>query len=168
LIDDGVIAGCEGDLMSTVAMLWTRELLEARPWMANPAQIDLRKDTLCLAHCTVPISLVESYRLRSHFESGLGVAIQGSFKPGPVTLMRIGGSEMRQVWLAEGEILRSGDADNLCRTQAHIRLGAGGTVSDLIRAPLGNHLVTVAGHHLDRLRGWCASSKIDVQGLACG
>jgi hypothetical protein len=44
--------------------------------------------------------------------------------------------------------------ENLCRTQVEIRLTNGGTVADLLRAPLGNHLVLVLGHHLDRLRRW--------------
>ena len=75
LLDDGVIAGCEGDVVSTVGMLWARELLGSTPWMANPAQLDPERNTLWLAHCTVPRSLVASYGLRSHFESGLGVGI---------------------------------------------------------------------------------------------
>jgi L-fucose isomerase-like protein len=155
LTDEGVIAGCEGDLVSTVGQLWTHKLLGVTPWMANPAQLDPARNTLWLAHCTVPRTLVESYRLRSHFESGLGVGIQGALPSGPVTLLRIGGIKMDRLWLAEGDILRSGDAENLCRTQAEIKLTRGGTVADLLRAPLGNHLVLVFGHHLDRLQSWC-------------
>jgi len=155
LTDEGVIAGCEGDLVSTIGMLWAQKLLGVTPWMANPAQLDPVRNTLWLAHCTVPRTLVESYRLRSHFESGLGVGIQGALPTGPVTLLRIGGKELDRLWLAEGEILRSGDAENLCRTQAEIRLTNGGTVTDLLRAPLGNHLVLVFGHHLDRCQSWC-------------
>jgi L-fucose isomerase-like protein len=156
LTDDGVTSGCEGDLVSTVGLLWARHLLDETPWMANPARLDPHRNTLWLAHCTVPRSLVRDYRLRSHFESGLGVGIQGTLAPGPVTLLRIGGRMMDRVWLAEGEILRDGDADNLCRTQAEIRLSAGGEVTDLLRTPLGNHLVMVPGHHLGRLQQWCA------------
>ena len=81
---------------------------------------------------------------------------------GPVTLLRIGGSSMDRVWLAEGEILRPGNAEDLCRTQAEIQLTAGGRVADLLRAPLGNHLVLVSGRHLERLKGWCADSSIHV------
>jgi L-fucose isomerase-like protein len=155
LTDDGIIAGCEGDLVSTVGLLWAQKLLGATPWMANPAQLDPADNTLWLAHCTVPRTLVESYRLRSHFESGLGVGIQGTLVEGPVTLLRIGGRDMDQAWLAEGEILRTGDAENLCRTQTEIRLDDGASVMDLLRSPLGNHLVLVFGHHLGRLRSWC-------------
>ncbi len=153
LTDEGIIAGCEGDLVSTVGMLWAAKLLDATPWMANPAQVDEAANAMWLAHCTVPRALVERYRLRSHFESGLGVGLQGMLPAGPVTLLRIGGVEMRQLWLAEGEIVAAGEAENLCRTQARVQLSRG-NVADLLRAPLGNHLVLVPGHHADRLHRW--------------
>ena len=153
LTDEGVIAGCEGDLVSTVGMLWAYMLLGQIPWMANPAQLDEASNTLWLAHCTVPRRIVQDYGLRSHFESGLGVGIQGTLPNGPVTLLRIGGTAMDQIWLAEGEILQAGDAEDLCRTQAQVRL-THGQVQDLLRAPLGNHLILVRGHHSDRLRAW--------------
>jgi L-fucose isomerase-like protein len=155
LTDEGVIAGCEGDLVSTIGLLWAQKLLGVTPWMANPAQLDPGSNTLWLAHCTVPRTLVQSYRLRSHFESGLGVGIQGTLPTGPVTVLRIGGKKLDRLWLAEGEILRTGNAENLCRTQVEVKLSCGGTAADLLRAPLGNHLVLVYGHHLERLRSWC-------------
>ncbi|MEN6431026.1 MAG: hypothetical protein ABFC80_09340, partial [Coriobacteriales bacterium] len=153
LADEGVMAGCEGDLVSTVGMVWTHLLTGEMPWMANPAQLDEDENTLWLAHCTVPRSMVERYRLRSHFESGLGVGIQGVIPEGDVTLVRIGGAAMEALWVAEGVITRTGDAENLCRTQAHVRL-TDGDVRDLLTAPLGNHIVLVRGHHADRLWAW--------------
>ena len=153
LTDEGVIAGCEGDLVSTVGMLWAYMLLGQIPWMANPAQLDEASNTLWLAHCTVPRRVVQDYGLRSHFESGLGVGIQGTLPNGPVTLLRIGGTAMDRIWLAEGEILQAGDAEDLCRTQAQVRL-THGEVQDLLRAPLGNHLILVSGYHSDRLWAW--------------
>ncbi len=153
LTDEGVIAGCEGDLVSTVGLLWAYKLLDEIPWMANPAQIDEAANAMWLAHCTVPRRMVESYHLRSHFESGLGVGIQGMLPTGPVTLLRIGGTGMKQLWLAEGEIVETGEAENLCRTQASVKLTRG-HVADLLHAPLGNHLVLVPGHHADRLHAW--------------
>ena len=162
LTDEGVIAGCEGDLVSTVGLLWAQQLLGVTPWMANPAQLDPAANTLTLAHCTVPRTLVDSYRLRSHFESGLGVGIEGTLPPGPTTLLRIGGKKMDRLWLAEGEIVGSGSAENLCRTQVHIEVTRGGSVTDLLRAPLGNHLVLVYGHHLDRLDSWWQTGPVSL------
>lgn len=153
LTDAGVIAGCEGDLVTTIGLMWARLMTGETPWMANPAQLDEAANTLWLAHCTIPRSMVDSYRLRSHFESGLGVGIQGVLPASPVTLVRIGGARMERVWIAEGAIVRSGDAENLCRTQALIEL-SDGHVSELLEAPLGNHIVLVPGHHAARLRSW--------------
>lgn len=154
LADEGIIAGCEGDLVSTVGLLWAHKLLGQVPWMANPAQLDTERNTLWLAHCTVPRTIVQEYCLRSHFESGLGVGIQGTLSTGPVTLLRIGGMGMDRLWLAEGDIVQAGFAENLCRTQAQVHLTRGGSVGDLLSAPLGNHLVLVMGHHLVRLQSW--------------
>lgn len=153
LIDEGHIAGCEGDLVSTMGLLWVQKLLGKTPWMANPAQIDSTSNTLWLAHCTVPRSMVQEYGLRSHFESGLGVGIQGTLAKGPVTLLRIGGVDMKQLWLAEGNITQSGKAEDLCRTQVEIKVSTG-KVNELLERPRGNHLVMVQGHHQARLEGW--------------
>ena len=154
LIDDGIMAGCEGDLPSTIGMLWAKKLTGETPWMANPAQLDEQNNRLWLAHCTVPRSIVKTYSLRSHFESGLGVGIQGTFTAKPITLLRIGGKEMNKLWLAEGNIIQAGFAENLCRTQVEIELISGGSVKDLLQAPLGNHLVMLSGHHLERFKSW--------------
>jgi L-fucose isomerase-like protein len=151
LNDDGYIAGCEGDLVSTVGMLWAYKLLNQIPWMANPAQVDIENNSLWLAHCTVPKSIVENYDLRSHFESGIGVGLQGTFPKGLVTLLRIGGANMEKLWLAEGAIIGTGNSEHLCRTQVEIKL-SNGNVSDLLTNPLGNHLILVKGHNADRLR----------------
>lgn len=153
LIDEGIVAGCEGDVPSTIGMLWMRLLAGETPWMANPARIDTERQALVLAHCTVPLSLVESYRLRSHFESGLGVGIQGAIPLGPVTLVRIGGPKLERLWIAEGEIVATGDAEDLCRTQVTVSV-KDGDVGELLRAPLGNHVVVVRGRHARRLRAW--------------
>jgi len=154
LADAGLAAGCEGDLVSTVAMLWVKLLLGEVSWMANPSAVDPEANTLVLAHCTVPRSMIGGYTLRSHFESGTGVAIQGTLSDGPVTLIRIGGRDMTELWLAEGEIVRAGNSKKLCRTQVELRLTGGGTAADLLERPLGNHIVLVRGQHAARLRAW--------------
>jgi L-fucose isomerase-like protein len=153
LADDGTAAGCEGDLCSTLGLLLADRLLGRRAWMANPYRIVPAAGELGLAHCTVPIGLVDGYRLRSHFESGLGVGVQGEFRPGPVTLLRIGGRDLESLWLAEGEITAAGAAESLCRTQVRLRIDPA-DAAELLAAPLGNHLVLVPGRHREPLRAW--------------
>lgn len=107
LNDLGVIAGCEGDIVSTIAMLWVREYLGLATWMANPSRVDFENNTLLLAHCTIPKTLTSSYKLRSHFESGLGVAIEGDVAMKEATLIRIGGNKLDKLWIAEADVLPS-------------------------------------------------------------
>jgi L-fucose isomerase-like protein len=156
LNDEGIVAGCEGDLVSTVAMLWLRRLVGEMPWMANPVQLDPTQNVVRLAHCTVPLSSVRAYRLRTHFESGTSVGIQGDLPPGPVTLVRVGGVGLRDLWVVEGDGLPTEPRNDLCRTQLDVRVRRT-DVGDLLTAPLGNHIVTIPGHHAERVRTWWSS-----------
>ncbi|HSP28482.1 MAG TPA: hypothetical protein VLN74_08030 [Ilumatobacteraceae bacterium] len=153
LNDDGIVAGCEGDVPSALAMLWVRHLLDQPTWMANPAMLDVDRNELVLAHCTVAPSMVDSFALDTHFESGMGVGISGQFAAQPVTLIRVGGADLDECWIAEGDIVSTGDDADLCRTQVTIALTSG-HVGDLLMHPLGNHLVLASGHHEQRLRSW--------------
>jgi len=143
LNDERIIAGCEGDLVSTTGMMWALHKYGRIPWMANPSQVNLKENSLILAHCTVPCSLVKSYRLRSHFESGLGVGIQGEFPLKDVRIFRLGGKNLDLIWQAKGKILQNHHAENLCRTQIKVKLDDEYSVQDLLTNPLGNHLVTL-------------------------
>jgi L-fucose isomerase-like protein len=151
LNDLGTVAACEGDLASAVAMLWVKELLGATSWMANPVHADPGRGLLRLAHCTVPRSLVTSFELRSHFESGRGAAVAGSLRPGAVTLVRLGGRGLEEAFIAEGEASPASPREDLCRTQVDVAL-APPEVAELLARPLGNHLVLVPGRFAARLR----------------
>jgi L-fucose isomerase-like protein len=166
LPDQGLPAGCEGDVPSVVALLWLRLLTGAAAWMANPAWIDREAGELLLAHCTVPRTLVESYELETHFESGRGVAIGGRLPAGPVTLVRIGGASLQELFTCEGQLVStphvpqfsSSSAGSstrvrpgLCRTQARVRVDPA-VLDELLERPLGNHLLLTRGHRATLLR----------------
>lgn len=153
LNDDGIVAGCEGDIPSALGMLLVRYVLGQPSWMANPAAVDTDTGSVVLAHCTVAPSMVDGFALDTHFESGQGVGISGRFAPQPVTLVRVGGRDLEQCWIVEGRIVATGDEPDLCRTQVTVAL-PDGALGDLLDRPLGNHLVLAAGHHGDRLRRW--------------
>jgi L-fucose isomerase-like protein len=105
---------------------------------------------ISLAHCTIARRMLTAYTLRSHFESSLGVGIQGRLDPGAVTLARIGGADVRELYAADGDLVSCGDVALRCRTQIDVRLQAG--LRDLLVRPAGNHHVLVRGHWADRLR----------------
>ena len=154
LNDEGIVAGCEGDLVSTFGMLWANFLTDQIVWMANPAQLDESNNSIWLAHCTVPMSMVENYKLRSHFESGLGVGIQGELSKGKITVLRLGGKNLEKIWTSNGEIIESGSSENLCRTQVKVKLHGSAKASDLLTSPLGNHVLLMRGSYAKELTEW--------------
>ena len=153
LNDQGIVAGCEGDVAATMAMLIARRLLGRPAWVANPASVDVVANRLVLAHCTVAPSMVDDLELHTHFESGLGIGLRGTFAPGDYTLMRLGGRSLERHWFAEAELVATGSAPDLCRTQVELFVTDRG-VGDLLDDPLGNHLVLVHGRHRERLERW--------------
>jgi L-fucose isomerase-like protein len=150
LLDEGVAAGCEGDVPAALTMLWLRLVTGEPGFMANPQDLDSRANTLDLAHCTVARQLVSRYVLRSHFESALGVGIAGTLDPGPATLVRIGGPDLRAAFISDGEIVAGGESEQRCRTQVRVRPDA--PVADVLAHPLGNHLVLARGRWAAELR----------------
>jgi len=152
LIDTNIMAGCEGDVPSTLTMMWMHALTGQRPFMANPQDVCVDDNSLWLAHCTIARSLVRSYRLRSHFESSLGVGIEGELDDGPATLARVGGSALDRLFATDAEILGHEFLETRCRTQVRARLVE--PVSSLLSHPLGNHHILVRGHHARTLRAY--------------
>jgi L-fucose isomerase-like protein len=150
LSDDGVPAGCEGDVPSAVALLWLFLLTGDVSWMANPARVSIERGEIVLAHCTVPRKLVGEYDVRTHFESGLGVALAGDFAQGPVTLVRLGGARLEELWCCEGQLSVPERDESLCRTQVCVETDCG-AVYKMLERPLGNHVVVLPGHREDLL-----------------
>ncbi|MGE5236810.1 MAG: hypothetical protein ACM3O7_10715 [Acidobacteriota bacterium] len=152
LLDEGIVAGCEGDVPATLTMLWLQLTTGQPAFMANPQDVDPAANTVDLAHCTIARRLVSHYTLRSHFESSMGVGIAGTVGPGPATLARVGGADLREAFLADGEIVASGDSERRCRTQVRLRLET--PVADLLVRPIGNHHVLARGHWAAELRDY--------------
>ena len=145
LADAGITAGCEGDIPSVVMLRWLWHLTGQAGWMANPSDLDVHTGELLLAHCTVPLGQVQAHRLQTHFESGMGVGMDGTFPLGPVTVLRLGGANLETWWGAEGPLIENTHSNDLCRTQVRLQIPSS-AAAELLEAPLGNHLVMVSGH----------------------
>ncbi len=145
LLDDGTVAGCEGDVPATVTMLWAQLTTGEPAFMANPQDLDARSRSVWLAHCTVARRLVSGYSLRSHFESSVGVGIHGCIDPGEATVLRIGGAGLRDLFVADGQVVAHEDVTRRCRTQARVVLET--NVERLLVEATGNHHVLVRGRH---------------------
>ena len=146
LNDAGIPAGCEGDIPALFTMLINRLITGKPAFMANPARVE--ENCITLAHCTVAMSMVETFDFKTHFESGRGVGIAGKFPEGPVTVSRIGGSLLSQYYVGEGEVVSAPESDELCRTQVTIEMP--GSREYFFNNPLGNHHVIGIGSYAER------------------
>ena len=145
LNQEGIVAGCEGDVPAMLSMIIARKLLHTSAFQANPAYIDIEKGEMLFAHCTIPLDMTERYELDTHFESGIGVGIRGYVKEGPVTVFKVSGDLSRH-FIAEGELLRCQAEPNLCRTQQVIRLNDKKQTEYFLHNPIGNHHIILPGH----------------------
>lgn len=152
LNEDGIVAACEGDIISALGMLLLRELTGEPSFLANPSMVDVEAGQITLAHCTIPRTMCSEHAVRSHFESGLGVAFQGTLPDGVYTLFRIGGATLQDLYVAKALYVSSGQDERLCRTQVTLQFAERGKALSLLRRPLGNHHLLVRGDHADKLR----------------
>ena len=148
LNDEGISAGCEGDLPLLLAMHLVKRLLSLDSFQANPSSIDEAKKTITFAHCTVPFSMCQSHVFMTHFESGLGIGVRGELPLGPCTVFRLSGN-LSKALIEEGEIVANSALENLCRTQIVVKMNDG--LEKILRHPLGNHHLIMFGHHKQRL-----------------
>lgn len=156
LNDEGLVAGCEGDVPALVSMMMASSLAETPAFMANIADVSPDGRELWLAHCTIAGRLTRRHVLRSHFESGRGVAIQGELAEGPVTIFRLGRPGLDHAFLCGGELQENTDFQDSCRTQVRIRLPRG--TDYFHHRPLGNHHVLAPGDLTGDLRRFLEES----------
>jgi len=151
LNDEGIIAGCEGDIVSLMGMIIATRKTGQTVWMANPSQIDVENSQLILAHCTVPTCLADDVKLDTHFESNQGIGLIGNMKETDVTLFRLGGKKLNKKFVCTGKIIPHEQNPNLCRTQIRVKVNKSEKLNELLTNPLGNHLLVLFGKHSDIL-----------------
>ncbi len=154
LNDIGIIAGCEGDTQALFTLFIAKIITKEVPWMANISDINIKRNTLQLAHCTVPtlfLSKKTNITLDTHMESDLSLAICGDLPLGKVTIIRIGKS-LSQHFIMEGEVTASNMGNkNICRTQTIIKINESNNWYDKL---VGNHQILVKGHHKREIRSY--------------
>ena len=145
LNDDGLTAGCEGDLQTIFTMLAVHSLTGKETFMANPSMINARTNEIVLAHCTIGLKQTEKFILRSHFETDLSIGIQGMLPTGDVTIVKCGSESLDEYYLSTGTLTENTNYINMCRTQVRVRLNS--PADYFLRNPLGNHHILVHGNH---------------------
>ena len=141
-----VVASCEGDVPAMLSMCIARQLLGVSGFQANPSRIDALKGEMVLAHCTIPLDMVDSYEFDTHFESGIGVGIRGRMRQGPITIFKVSG-DLSRVFIAEGMLVENLSHPDLCRTQLLIQLNDASQCRYFLTNPIGNHHIVLPGHH---------------------
>jgi len=160
--DNGITAGCEGDLEATFSMMVATGVSKQPCWMANVVRANPRENTITLAHCTIPTSMISDLslsRLVTHMESDMGVALQGPLDSGDVTLVRLG-NHLKTMRISSGQLVDSDMKDSsLCRNQALVRLES--PVEEWLQSAPGNHHVLVYGNIVPVLKDFCTLTRIN-------
>ena len=141
LNDNGIIAGCEGDIPSICTMLAVYKALGKPSFMANPASIDSDNLSIDFAHCTIPTVMVESCTLPSHFESGIGIGINGEVPLGNYTLCKLSGKTLERSLICNGRLVKGEYLSNRCRTQVRFIFESKAEFDAFCKARVGNHII---------------------------
>lgn len=157
LNDEGIYAGCEGDLQSIFTMLAVHSITGQSGFMANPSMINCRNNEIILAHCTIGIKQTEQYIIRNHFETGIGIAIQGMLPTGDVTVVKCGGESLDEYYVSSGTLTECPNYINMCRTQARIKMDS--PPEYFLKNPLGNHHILIRGNYVDILNEFFHSNS---------
>ncbi len=153
LNDEGIVAGCEGDIPSAFTMLFSKYLADEETFMANPYKIDAKNNYVKFAHCTVPTNICTNYISRSHFETGIGVGIQGIIPEGPATVLKIGGKNLDNLFAVEGSIDANLNSPHACRTQIEVGFDEKDLVADyFFKNPIGNHHIIIPGKYKNLIK----------------
>lgn len=142
----GVIGTCEGDVAAMLSMYVARLLTNQSNFQANPSRIDVERNRVTFAHCTIPLDMIDDYHFDTHFESGLGVAVKGEMRTGRVTVFRMS-ADLKRYFVSAGTLVTNLNESDLCRTQAIIELDK--PVTELLKTPCGNHHVIIYGDHAE-------------------
>ena len=143
LNDEGIYGGCEGDVPALLSMAVLGAVTGEPMFLCNPSRFDLDAGTAVFAHCTIPTKMLNSYKLNTHFESGIGVAVQGTFDKGDYTIFKCAG-DLSRYHVQCGKRLEMPFSDILCRTQIKLALD---DFTYFLTDPINNHHIICRGNH---------------------
>lgn len=154
---DGIPAACEADICSAAAMIFSAEVCNAIPWMANVTHVGDGKAKL--AHCTAPVNHLTSFKLETHFETGKGYALKGEIKGDEVTIFRFDNS-LNHIFITLGRVADRPKSRNACRTQLEVELTPS-AFRYFTEKPFGNHHMVLPGNWTQRIA--LAAELLNVQ-----
>lgn len=145
--DNGIVAGCEGDIPSLWSMIISKVICDSTYFMANPSSVDRVDYSIDFAHCTAPLTIGKSYKLTTHYESKSGIGIASKVNLGKYTLFKCGGEDLNKFYLYEGEVIQNTSVVERCRTQVKFVFKHKEDLNEYLESYLGNHSVLIPGKH---------------------
>ena len=144
-----VPVACEGDLRSLTLMLLSKEVTGHSGWIVNPSCI-IGDDKLVVAHCTITLSMIDSGRITTHFETKYPYSIAASIPRGTYTLTALS-YDLNSIVASKVKVEESGMLDKRrCRTQAVIRLGF--NAKKFLDEAISNHHLIIPGDVVEELK----------------
>ena len=142
LLEDGILAGCEGDIESLITMMMLKELSGVMPMLMDLSRFDEKDETILMWHCgSAP----------NCYADAKGVALEGHYKPGS----RVTGGDSVRV---------AGVHDMYYRAQEATVARLSGSGSNLLA--FSGDFVEKADRSFDGSRGWIGNLKMDHKPLA--
>ena len=146
---DKTVSTCEGDIPTMISMHILKKLTNQVGFQANPSRIDILNKKMVLAHCTLPLDMVKTYTLDTHFESGIGVAIKGELEEREITIFKLS-RNLKDYYVTKGKIIKNLYENNLCRTQ--IEISVDDNIEYFLNRPYGNHHIIVYGDYVNAIK----------------
>ena len=143
LNDRGIVSGCEGDIPALWTMIIGKALHNSSTFMSNPSSASKKELSIDFAHCTIPLSLVKSYTLPTHFESNIGIGVAGLLPICEYSVMKIGGERLDQLYKIDGFICENTNILQRCRTQIKFKFSSQSDYNAFFANRLGNHVVII-------------------------
>ena len=166
LRDEGIAAGCQADLESTLMLMLLQRLFD-RPGFQHNLGLDTERNQYFGAHCTSasrmggPSAPAEPYVLRSHNEAGWGCVPRVLMTPGQeVTLAQYVAGPKPKMHVYTGKIVRVPPPCG-CRTNVVTTVNELPDVCQMQSNPMG-HMCLVYGDFGRQLRAFCRLLAIDV------
>jgi L-fucose isomerase-like protein len=146
----GIYGGCEGDVPVLLSMAVMGAVTGEDMFLCNANKFDTREGTALFAHCTIPTTMLKSFELNTHFESDIGVAVQGTFDETDCTIFKCEG-DLSRFHAQEGVLKPVPFSNMLCRTQCKVELD---DFSYFLTKPINNHHLICRGKHKAELEAF--------------
>ena len=160
LAEEGLAAGCEGDVNGTTALLMLQWLAQAPGHNTDLLAVNEQENTILLSHCgNSALSLASApseARVASVRLAGEGACLLFPAKPGPVTLVNlVGGRNTYRLAALVGEAVPTGMDFPGCPLRVRLPLPVRDFPGWVGEEALGHHWMAAYGDFSVELRHFC-------------